>query len=276
MNIVTAFASRSRTAIHSESEGFFILGMEHQFNVELAKKYGIEEAILIHNLYFWINKNAANGRHFYDGRVWTYNSTKSFAELFPYMTPSKIARVLRSLEEHGIIVRGNYNKSKLDRTCWYAFSDEGILLLSNFGCCISHCYKMKNADEQNDTTIPDSNITDSKTDSKRKKDNNSYYLKKEDGEFDMSYVDDDMKNIWLEWLEYLEALGKLYHIIPTARQNYQILADLSKHDVRNAERIVRRSIAKGYWSLFPIKEEDWDVLMPVKNEVCVINGQIYK
>lgn len=128
------------------------------------------------------------------------------------------------------------------------------------------------------TTSHNTKVTKTNTSNKKKekKDNNSYYLKKEDGEYDLSYVDDDMKAIWIEWLEYLEALGKSYHIIPTAKQNYQILVDLSKHNARNAERIVRRSIAKGYWSLFPIKEEDWDVFMPVKDEVCVINGQVYK
>lgn len=255
--------------------------MEHQFNVELAKRFGIEEAIIIHNLFFWINKNATNGKHYYDGRVWTYNSTKSFAELFPYMTPSKIARVLRGLEEAGIILRGNYNKSKLDRTCWYAFSDKGKLLLSNLGYCISHCYKMQNADEQNDTTIPDSNNTDSNTYSKEKIDNNSYYLKKkEDVEYipenDMSYVDDYMKDVWAEWLDYLSALGKPYRIMQTARQNYHILVDLAQHDVNVAERIVRRSIAKGYWSLFPLREVDTDTLIPAHDDAVVINGQVYR
>ena len=38
--------------------------MEHSFNVELASIYGIEEAILIQNLFFWINKNVANNKNF--------------------------------------------------------------------------------------------------------------------------------------------------------------------------------------------------------------------
>ena len=34
--------------------------MEHQFNVELATKVGVEKAVIIHNMYFWINHNAKN------------------------------------------------------------------------------------------------------------------------------------------------------------------------------------------------------------------------
>ena len=41
--------------------------MEHHFNIEYAKKYGILEAILIDNFQFWIAKNRANGKHFHDG-----------------------------------------------------------------------------------------------------------------------------------------------------------------------------------------------------------------
>ena len=34
--------------------------MEHSFNIELAKEYGILEAILLKNIWFWIEKNRAN------------------------------------------------------------------------------------------------------------------------------------------------------------------------------------------------------------------------
>ena len=64
--------------------------MKHSFDVELAKEYGILEAILIQNIYFWIEKNKANKKHFYDGRYWTYNSKKAFSEMFPYASERQI------------------------------------------------------------------------------------------------------------------------------------------------------------------------------------------
>ena len=59
--------------------------MIHSFDIEVAKKYGITEAILLNNINFWIEKNKANEINFYDGYYWTFNSKKAFSELFPYL-----------------------------------------------------------------------------------------------------------------------------------------------------------------------------------------------
>ncbi len=102
--------------------------MEHSFNIEYAKKYGLEEAILIGNMRHWITKNKANRKHIYDGRVWTYNSHKAFVEIYPYWNEHKIRRILDSLVDQEILVKGNYNKMSYDRTTWYAFKDESMFL----------------------------------------------------------------------------------------------------------------------------------------------------
>lgn len=107
--------------------------MEHHFNVELATIYGIEEAIMIDNLYFWIKKNIANNQHLYDDRVWTFNSAKAWAELFPYLSETKIYRILNNLEDKGFIISGNYNNEKTNRTKWYSFTDNGLKILYSNG-----------------------------------------------------------------------------------------------------------------------------------------------
>lgn len=153
--------------------------MEHQFCIELASCYGIEEAIIIHKLYFWIKKNVANGNNFHDGRYWTYNSSKAFSILFPYMTESKIYRVLKSLEEKGLIVKGNYNDTKYDRTTWYSLSDKAIKELyalkydtNGFSESVlqnneKDFAKMQNGNNESEKPIPYSKQTDSNTDGKQ-------------------------------------------------------------------------------------------------------------
>lgn len=122
--------------------------MNHSFDIEHARLYGIPEAIMIQNLQFWIEKNRANCRHLYDDRTWTYNSVKAFAELFPYMTASAVRRALTSLQDHGVIVSGNYNASQYDRTTWFAFADEAVWLSD-----ISHLSKTANAFVKNSKCI---------------------------------------------------------------------------------------------------------------------------
>ena len=59
-------------------------GMEYHFNIEYAKKYGVDEAIMIQNFVFWIMKNKANHTHQHEDRTWTYNTKKAFVALFPF------------------------------------------------------------------------------------------------------------------------------------------------------------------------------------------------
>jgi hypothetical protein len=92
----------------------------HIFNTEVAQEVGIEAAILFQNISFWIDKNEKNDRHKHEGRYWTYNSTKAFAEQFPYMTDGKIRRALEKLVAKEWIIVGNFNKLAYDRTRWFA------------------------------------------------------------------------------------------------------------------------------------------------------------
>lgn len=97
--------------------------MTYQFDANIAALYGVDEAIMIANLQYWIRKNEANGKHYHEGRFWTYNSIEAFTKLFPFWTARQIRRILKSLEDNGVIVTGNYNTSAIDRTTWYAFGD---------------------------------------------------------------------------------------------------------------------------------------------------------
>lgn len=98
--------------------------MNHSFDVDIAVTYGVNEAIFIENIRFWIAKNKANKRHFYDGRYWTYNSMNAYAELFPYWTTNQVRRIIESLVSKGAIVSGNYNPNPYDRTHWYALNPQ--------------------------------------------------------------------------------------------------------------------------------------------------------
>ncbi len=44
------------------------------FDVEDAKKYGVEEAILLHNPAFWVTFNKKHDQNFHDGHYWTSNN----------------------------------------------------------------------------------------------------------------------------------------------------------------------------------------------------------
>lgn len=145
--------------------------MQHNFDVDIAEKYGLKEAILLNHLWFWVEKNKANEVHYYDGTYWTYNSIKAFNKLFPYLSERQINNTLKSLKERGIIQTGNYNKSTYDRTMWYAFTKMGVSIMQK---CKMEDAKMSNGYVENVKPIPDIN-TDIKPDIKPCKSNNTPY-----------------------------------------------------------------------------------------------------
>ena len=103
--------------------------MTYSFDTELAQKLGVNEAIMLQNIIFWLVKNKANGTNHYDGRYWTYNSHKAFRELFPFWSESQIKRILQNLFDKNVIVKGNYNSNPYDKTNWYTLSDEYSYLI---------------------------------------------------------------------------------------------------------------------------------------------------
>lgn len=98
--------------------------MYYQFNGEMAERYGVNEAIFIQNLYFWIKQNQANDKNFFEDRYWTYNTANALSTLFPFWSLQQIKRIIKKLNDNGLLLLGNFNKSKYDRTSWYALSDE--------------------------------------------------------------------------------------------------------------------------------------------------------
>jgi hypothetical protein len=102
--------------------------MNHFFNVEHAKRYGVIEAVLIANFQFWIAKNKANGENLRNGRTWTYNSVRAYALLFPYLSRDQVRRTIDRLVAAKVLMVGNYNDKATDQTKWFAFCDEGLFL----------------------------------------------------------------------------------------------------------------------------------------------------
>lgn len=102
--------------------------MNYNFSVEDAIKYGVNEAIFISNLRFWILTNKANKKHFHFNRTWSYNSIKSFSIIFPFWSIQTIRTTINSLIQQNIIMSDNFNTNSLQKTLWYAFVNEDFML----------------------------------------------------------------------------------------------------------------------------------------------------
>lgn len=128
-----------------------------QFDPEIAKDIGVEEAIMYSNVEFWCEHNKANNTNFYDGRYWMYNTIDAFVQLFPFWTVKQIRRILNNLENKKYIKTGNYNTVKFDQTIWYSIDIPDLSVPTNATAQIGTLQlpKWANGTAQMDNAIPD-------------------------------------------------------------------------------------------------------------------------
>jgi len=117
--------------------------LHHSFDIDLAAEYGVEEAILIHHFQHWISLNRKRKKNFHEGRTWSYQTIQEIADHFPYWTLDEVRNLIERLcgghcrfskskkkDFHPVLKKGNFNKRKMDKTSWYAFTDEEKFLNS--------------------------------------------------------------------------------------------------------------------------------------------------
>lgn len=85
---------------------------------KLAEEIGLNEAIILQQIHYWLNSS----KHNYDGKKWIYNSYPKWIEQFPFWSESTIKRTITSLEKQNLVHVGNYNKAGFDRTKWYSIN----------------------------------------------------------------------------------------------------------------------------------------------------------
>jgi hypothetical protein len=108
--------------------------MRYGYEVEIAQKYGLKEAIVVDALVWWIRKHRLGNeeRYHVEGRWWCYASKRLLSEWLPHLTPNQIRRAIERLEKCGAIVsRQDLNDQPYDRTKWYALAADDLIALTD-------------------------------------------------------------------------------------------------------------------------------------------------
>lgn len=108
----------------------------------LAKSIGLNEAIVLQQIHYWLRKS----NNVKDGHKWIYNSMPNWQKQFNFWSLPTVKRVFRSLEKQDLLITANYNKAGFDKTKWYRINYEKL-------------QHMSRRSDQNDTTMV-SNWTD--------------------------------------------------------------------------------------------------------------------
>jgi len=93
----------------------------------LAEKVGLNEAIVLQQLHYWLQVS----NHYIDGRKWIYNTYEDWEKQFPFWSNRTIRRTITKLKNDGIILTGNFNKLKIDKTTWYSIDYQKLELVAS-------------------------------------------------------------------------------------------------------------------------------------------------
>lgn len=94
-------------------------------NPRLAKLIGLNEAIILQQIHYWIDNKYCAG-HIHLDRKWIYNTVSQWHEQFPFISVSTIKRVMVDLRDKGLIDVQKLSKDGLNHTNYYTINYESL------------------------------------------------------------------------------------------------------------------------------------------------------
>lgn len=99
------------------------------FYPNLARVLGVNEAIVLQQIWFYVNVNRENEseRHHIDGKWWVYNSYKQWAKkFFPWLTARGVQSIILNLEKLKVLESMQGVEDKYDRRKWYTVDRDAL------------------------------------------------------------------------------------------------------------------------------------------------------
>ena len=96
-------------------------------NRRLATLIGLNEAIVLQQIHYWIKKRRSGIDH--QGKRWIFNSLDGWREQFPFWSQDTVKRALAALKSRGILLVEKLHENGLNRTNYYTIDYKQIALL---------------------------------------------------------------------------------------------------------------------------------------------------
>lgn len=127
----------------------------------LAIALGLNEAIALQQVHYWLNNVKNAGRIDADGNKWVYNTYQEWQEgNFPFWSEDKIQRVFLSLEKQGVLISKQLDAKSRDMTKFYRIDYDKLCAMDSLKSASSmtaklHDVKMNQRIPENTTEKPD-------------------------------------------------------------------------------------------------------------------------
>src|SRR3972149_3147972 len=99
---------------------------------KLAVVIGLDEAIVIQQLHYWLDNQKSEGRIDEDGKKWVYNTYAEWKENnFPFWSEDKIQRVFLSLEKQGVVISAQLDAKRRDMKKFYRIDYDALCAMDD-------------------------------------------------------------------------------------------------------------------------------------------------
>ena len=104
------------------------MSMYHSFDIEIAEKIGLENAIVLEQIRTEIGYYKSSKQNFHNGKYWSCNTGTAVQSMFPYWNIEKICQTLKNLRDVGLIE--GYRSFENDKFLYYhTLTEKGISLI---------------------------------------------------------------------------------------------------------------------------------------------------
>lgn len=96
-------------------------------NRRLAAIIGLNEAIVLQQIHYWVKKRGGGVEH--QGARWVFNSLERWQEQFPFWSQDTVKRALAALKSKGLVRVEKLSEVGRDRTNYYTIDYKQVALL---------------------------------------------------------------------------------------------------------------------------------------------------
>ena len=99
----------------------------------LVGSIGLNEAIVLQQVHYWVRLNSRRHKNYRNGYFWTWNTYETWqADNFPFWSVATIKRIFRRLERKGLLICDRLDKNPWNRTKWSRVDYDALQTVTGF------------------------------------------------------------------------------------------------------------------------------------------------
>lgn len=243
-------------------------------NPILAKRIGLNEAIVLQQVSYWLNETESGVEH--DGRRWIYNTYEQWIEQFPFWSQDTVKRAITSLKKQGVLVVAKLSSDRLNHTNYYTINYEADALIEEGRLHQSKSAKCTELDEgklppSNGATCPDVTYTNNtyntqettaETTTKEAVENLPAVLPKQkqpkqDKNAPLGDLPDWVPvDAWISFVEMRKGMGATGKLTPNAVKLIIKKLETLKDQGQDPRLVLEQSVISNWKGVFPLKQQN--------------------